>query len=113
MTVGHALSVGVSEVHPEAVGDRVAEEHTVGVTETLADPVDDRQREAVGLPLGLIDCESDTVTHAEDDGVTVPQPLAEGDRVEEGHTVGVPDTLVDPVEDKHREAVGLTLGLLD
>ncbi len=61
----------------------------------------------------LTDVDTLPVPHALNDTVDVPQALPVGDRVEEGHTVGVPDTLVDPVEDKHREAVGLTLGLLD
>jgi hypothetical protein len=113
VTVGHALSVGVSELHPEAVGDRVAEEHTVGVTDTLADPVDDRQREAVGLPLGLIDCESETVAQEEKDRDSVLHPEAEVERVEEGQTEAVTERLPEPVEDRQREAEALTEGLAE
>jgi hypothetical protein len=90
----------------------VAEGHTVGDPDKLPEPEDDEHREAVGLTLGLLECVCVTVGHALSVGVSVLHPEAVGDRVAEGHTVGVPDILPELEDDKHRDVVGLLVGLI-
>ena len=76
LEVAHPLEVTV------AVGDLVAEAHTVTVPDTLADPVADKQRDVVGLTEGLSDADSETVEQPLLEYDAVSQAVALGDREE-------------------------------
>ena len=113
--------------HPLAEGDRVADAHTEAVADMLGDPVADKQRDVVGVAVGLADGGGDLVAHGV--GVNVTDPVRDelglplkdahsvaltetaGDRVPDVHWVAMREAIGDGVEERQREVVGLTLGL--
>ena len=76
-SVPQALEVAQALSVSEAVGERVAEAHTVLVPDTLADPVADKQREAVGLTEGLSFPDLEAVAQALTEFEAVLQTLPE------------------------------------
>ena len=87
----HTESVPVTENEPLADGDRVDEPHADCDTVKVGEPEEERQRDAVGLPLG----------HLEGDGDAEAQPLGDSERVPHPEALGEAD------DDKHRDAVAL------
>jgi hypothetical protein len=109
--------------------DRVPVAQTETVSDALGDAVEERQREDVGLTLGLRDEDRVPVAHAVSDPVAHPEgerlglPLevphsvgdadAEVEREPDVHAEGLVVPLEEPDADKQRDAVGETLGLLE
>ena len=111
VAVEHALGEGESVLEPEAVGERVVEAQAEGDTVPLMEPVEERHLDDVGLALVLREGDSVAVEQTLSVGESVLQPEEEGERDEEGDAVGETVPLVEPVEERHLEVVGLALVL--
>ena len=107
----------------EDEGERVPDAHTVTVPDALGEVEADKQRDAVGVIVGLKVADSDVVEQPLEDTDMEVRPLPENvplgepqgvglfevedDRVPEAHEVGDTDVLGDPVALRHRDAVSV------